>query len=139
MMSPALTEVMAALPSRLARDIAGYIRSVRDALPSIFREANVDRTTDLENQLLFVAAIRKLYWLCSAGYWMVENSLSLVGKSGITSVRSGSLILSKNSAYYLRMQALLDDLEELVGRQNLEELVRHSPYSEALKQLAHGH
>ena len=68
------------LPHTLREQVIDYARSVDAASRDISKEAEVELTDDLRDQLVLVAAVRKLHAICSSSYWLLYNSARLLGQ-----------------------------------------------------------
>ncbi len=135
-MSLALVDQIAReLPPRLADDLIGYARSVSGALPEIFRDARVAQSDDLASQLVLIAAVKKLYSICSSNYWILDNSLHALQRDA-GEVRLGSTVVSRRSPYFLRLQKLQTDLLQILGDQGLFEFMEVSSYAEIARRLS---
>jgi hypothetical protein len=127
------------LPPRLREDVISYARSVDRSAPDIFREARMSFDQQLSTRLVFLAGIKKLYAICSGTYWILDNSLHSLQQSETYEVKIGSIRISRGSREYAQLQALLGDLEELLMKQELYELVQISSYVETLHRLRDEH
>lgn len=123
------------LPPRLAADMIGYARSVERSLSEIFRDAGVARTDDLAKQLVFIAAVKKLYSICSSNYWILDSSLHAL-RNEATEVRFGSTVVSRSSPYFRRLRRLQTDLLEILGEHGLFEFIELGSYSEIARRLS---
>lgn len=123
------------LPYTLREQVLDYARSVEAASREIFKEAEVKLTDELRDQLVLVAAIRKLHSICSTSYWLLYNSTKLLG-SDVSGVRVGGTTFSRESPHFGQLATLLGDLETVLSNQGLSiELVRQ-PYPQILHFLA---
>lgn len=132
-------ELVQELPPRLRDDVVAYARSVESAAPDIFREARIAFDPRLADQLVFLAGVKKLYAICSGTYWILDNSLHSLQKAETYEVKIGSLRISRGSKEYGQFQALLGDLDEILMKQELYELVQVSSYVETLHRLRDEH
>jgi len=123
------------LPFRLREDVLSYARSVNEALPEIFREANVAPDERLGDELVFVAGIKKLHAICSANFWILDSSLHSLSQADLHEVQLGSLRISRGSEEWQRLRDLLNDLEGVLAQQNLLEIIGLTSYTEILQWL----
>ena len=130
-----VSDIAQALPYKLKEDVVGYARSVRDALPDIFREAEMAPDDVLANQLVFLAGIKKLYAICSGTFWILDNSLKSLGEAQAFEVKLGSMRVSRGSRDWVNLRSLLTDLEIILTEQRLEEMVNLTSYAEILHRL----
>jgi len=70
-----------------SEQVLDYARSVEAASRDISKEAEIELTDELLDQLVLVAAVRKLHAICSSSYWLLYNSTKLLGDE-VTGVRS---------------------------------------------------
>jgi hypothetical protein len=127
------------LPRSLRDQVLGYIAAVHAASEAIFSEAGVQRTDELEQALLSVAALRKIYGVVNSSYWAVDNSLSLTQNGQTGSVRIGGARYSKVSEEYLALRRLHLDMETMVGRLELRSLIEADSYADVVLLLANEH
>ncbi|MBI4382301.1 MAG: hypothetical protein HY574_14075 [candidate division NC10 bacterium] len=130
-----LEQITRELPAKLSGDVVSYAKSVEAALPEIFRTADVRRTDELARQLVFIAGVKKLYSICSSSFWILENSLHAL-RHQAQEVRLGSLIVSRGSPYFRRLQQLQTDLVEILSEQGLFEFMELGSYSEIVRRLS---
>jgi hypothetical protein len=123
------------LPYSLREQVLDYARSVEDASHDISKEAEIELTDELRDQLVLVAAVRKLHAICSSSYWLLYNSTKVLGGE-VTGVRVGGTTFSPESAHFVQLSELLGDLETVLRDQGLSiEMVRQ-PYPQILSFLA---
>jgi hypothetical protein len=123
------------LPVALREDVLGYARSVRDALPDIFREAHVPQDQRLGDELVFLAGIKKLYAICSGTFWILDTSLQSLEQTETYEVRLGSTTVSRGSPEWKRLHDLLSDLETVLVAQGLDKMVHMTSYADILRRL----
>jgi hypothetical protein len=123
------------LPYTLREQVLDYARSVETASHDISKEAEIQLTEELLDQLALVAAVRKLHAICSSSYWLLYNSTKLLGNE-VAGVRVGGTTFSRESVHFGQLSTLLSDLETVLRDQGLSiELIRR-PYHEILTILA---
>jgi len=86
------------------------------------------------DQLVFIAAVKKIHWLASSSYWTLENSGTLLASMNVTRVRVGQSDLSRGGAVYEQLQSLLNDLETALEKQQAGDYLRMS-WSELVRAL----
>ena len=123
------------LPYTLREQVLDYARSVELASHDISIEAEIDLTDELLDQLVLVAAVRKLHAICSTSYWLLYNSTRLLGED-VTGVRVGGTTFSRDSAHFALLSRLLADLELVLREQGLSVETIRRPYPEILSFLA---
>jgi hypothetical protein len=123
------------LPYTLREQVLDYARSVEAASQDISKEAEIDLTDELRDELVLVAAVRKLHAICSSSYWMLYNSTKLLGNE-VTGVRVGGTTFSRESAHYVQLSELLGDLETVLRDQGLSAEIIRQPYPKILNFLA---
>lgn len=125
------------LPYTLREQVVGYARSVELASHDISKEAEIELTDELRDQLVLVAAVRKLHAICSTSYWLLYNSTKLLGDR-VIGVQVGKTTFSRGSADYNQISRLLGDLETVLASQGLTVEMIRQPYPEILGFLANG-
>lgn len=123
------------LPYTLREQVLDYSRSVEAASHDISKEAEIELTDELLDQLVLIAAVRKLHAICSSSYWLLYNSTKLLGNE-VTGVRVGGTTFSRESAHFNQLSTLLGDLETVLRDQGLSIEVIRQPYPEILTFLA---
>lgn len=126
--------MVSGLPRSLGDQVIGYAESVNRALPDIFREARRRPNPKIGNQLVFIAAVKKIHWLASSSYWTLENSGKLLATLNVTRVRVGSSDLSRGGVLYEQLRSLLNDLEQALAAQQAGDYLRMS-WSELVRAL----
>ena len=123
------------LPYTLREQVLDYARSVEAASRDISKEAEIELTDELLDQLVLVAAVRKLHAICSSSYWLLYNSTKLLGDE-VTGVRVGGTTFSRGSAHFDQLATLLGYLETVLRDQGLSIEILRQPYPEILSFLA---
>jgi hypothetical protein len=130
--------VVGQLPPKLREDVIGYARSVRSALPEIFREAGLAEDVRLGDELVFLAGIRKLHASCSAAFWVLDNSLASLREANVVNVRMGSRVYSRGSPEWRQLSELVTGLERLLDQARLLDLMYEPSYAAVLLELHRG-
>jgi len=125
------------LPYSIATQVLSYSRSVDDAAEDIFLEAERKLVPELRDQLVLIAAIRKLHAICSSSYWILYNSQSILGSS-VSGIRVGSRVYSSESPEYAAMRAVLNALEGVIMAQGLSLDILRGPYTAVLEAISDG-
>jgi hypothetical protein len=126
------------LPPRLREDVLGYARSVQAALPAIFEDAGVRETSDLRDQLVFIAGLKKLHAICSSTFWILENSLTGLQQANIARVRLGGATVSRGSRIWTELRDTVTAIEAILAREGVLQFVSTPSYAEILRELADG-
>src|SRR5271165_2689787 len=116
------------LPPRLREDVVGYARSVQNALPDIFRNAEMAEDPALADQVVFVAGIKKLYAICSGTFWILDNSLRSLSQADAHEVQIGSMRIRRGSEEWVRLRNLVTDLDVILTEQRLQEMMFTTSY-----------
>ena len=125
------------LPYTLREQVLDYARSVEAASHDISKEAEIDLTDELRDQLVLVAAVRKLHAICSSSYWLLYNSTKLLGDD-VNGVRVGGTTFSRETPHFHQLSQLLGDLEVVLISQGLSAEIIRRPYPEILHFLTDG-
>ena len=88
------------LPWTLREQIENYVRTVSDAAPAIFEEAELELTPKALDDFLFAAGLRKLWDLVESQYVMLSSALGLVEPHGVQRVDVGRRAFSRESETY---------------------------------------
>lgn len=131
----ALDEFTSELPYAFREQVTGYARSVRDAADEICRDAGIAPSAAIRDQLLWLAAIRKLHALISSAFWTVDSSNRLLRQQAAGSPLVGATDYSNDSVMYSTLAALNRDIEALVGQLEIANLIR-LPWSEVVQIIA---
>ena len=129
-----LTSTLQGLPYGLREQILGYAESVRAAAPSIARDAGVQPSQRVFDELVFMAGVRKLHGLVASNYWALDNSTSLLAASEITSVRVGAQDFSRGGQLHMELKELLEALEKTLTKQQIKDYLNLS-YEDLLVRL----
>jgi len=133
-----VAEIVGQLPPKLREDVLGYARSVRSALPEIFREAGLGEDARLGDELVLLAGIRKLHATCSAAFWVLDNSLASLREADVVNVRMGSRVYWRGSPEWLQLNELVTGLERLLDKAHLLDLMYEPSYATVLLELRRG-
>lgn len=125
------------LPYALREQVVTYARAVDHATVDIFAEAEVDSNEELHDQLVLLAAIRKLHGICSSSFWILHNATSLLGAEASV-VRIGSSQLDRGGDVYWRLRILLDGLTATLEAQGISTEMLQQPYVALARMLADG-
>lgn len=68
------------LPYNMREAVDGYASSVYAAGEEIFRNASISYDEQLLDKLVFFAGVRRIWTLVDTQYWIIDNSLSQLGK-----------------------------------------------------------
>jgi hypothetical protein len=131
----AIERLLGGFPAALRDPVLGYAVSVKGALPEIFREARIDPDPVLEDQVVFIAGIRKLHAMVSSTFWTLNKALRQLGTRDIPSVRIGARGYSLDSVEYRRIEALYDSLRTRLEEENLLRFMRGISYAAVLQTL----
>ncbi len=125
------------LPHAIRTQVVDYARSVDEAAEEIFSSAERTMEPQLRDQLVLIAAIRKLHAICSSSFWILYNSSAILGPN-VPGIRVGSRIYSVDSSEFAALRTLLGDLELLLVSQGLDLKLLHGPYTDVLEAISDG-
>ncbi|HEY4214469.1 MAG TPA: hypothetical protein VGM84_23540 [Steroidobacteraceae bacterium] len=131
-------EIADTLPRSLGDQVLSYVVSVEAAADDIFREANVVREGSLLDQLLLVAALKKILGIAGASFWAIDNSLSIGARTSYDTVRIGGAMYGRGTEDYEQIRKLHEDLEMLALQNGVKDLLEMRDYVEVLQELASG-
>ena len=128
----------AELPYAIAEDIRTYSSAVRQSMEDIFKDAGVAYSNALVEQVCFIAELKKLHSIVTTQYWVLQNSLSLLTRNEIASVRAGSLRIQRNSDSFLELEQIMQELNDLLRENEILELVEMPTYRDIVLRLVDG-
>lgn len=131
----ALEEFTSELPYALAEQVEGYARSVRDATDDICRDAGVEASPSIREQMMWVAALRRLHAIIGSAYWTVDTSNLLLRRQDWETTSVGATDYSEGSSMYATLSGLQRDLHLLVQELGAGQLLS-LPWSEVAQVLA---
>ena len=134
----ALDEFFAELPYALREQVRDYAQSVRDAAHDICSDAGVDSSAEMTEQLMWLAALRRIHAIVNSAFWTVESANRLLQQQGAGAASVGSTDYSEGSEMYSDLATLQRDLESLAQQLGVADLVGFS-WSEVAQALADGH
>ena len=121
------------LPRTFSYQIDGYINSIENVSEDIFLEAKIEYDFNLLNDLLYFAAIKKVWALINSQYWTIKNALSILGKNRITEINIGSSYYTKDSQDFLEIEEFRSDFLNLITELELNEILDSKNMSELLR------
>jgi len=133
----ALDEFAAELPYVLREQVYDYARRIRDAAQDICRDAGVRLSAEITEQLMWLAALRRLHAIVNSAFWTVDSSNRLLQQQEAGAASVGSTDYSEGSLMYSTLATLHRDLESLTQQLGVADLVR-LPWSEVAQALADG-
>ena len=125
------------LPYSIASQVLSYARSVDESAEDIFDEAKLEVNAEIRDQLVLIAAIRKLHAICSSSYWILSNSQRILG-ADVSGIRAGSGFYAPGSSAYTDIRKTLFGLQQLLQEQDLPMNVLRGPYTDVLEFLRNG-
>lgn len=137
-MNENIRQLAAALPTSLRDQVTSYVAAVHEASPAIFRDAGVPVDHTMLDQLLVIAAIRKIFGIIATSFWAVDNSLRIDRSASHESVRIGGSVYRPGSESYEGLKDLFRGIETMLAEQGMMRLVQARNYSEVLQELALG-
>jgi hypothetical protein len=94
------------LPWTIRVQIDDYLRTVAEAAPFIFEEADVLLVPQTLDEFLFAAGVRKLWNLVESQYVLLSSALTLVEPHGVERVQVGRRGFSRDSETYAELREL---------------------------------
>lgn len=114
--------IVAGIPYSLREEVIGYVDSVEESSPEIFREAGVDRSPELLDQFLFLAGVRRLHTLTTSYYWLLDRSLQLLG-SDASAISVGRSRLERGGGEMKMLRDLVRKFNEMLANHGLSDVV----------------
>jgi hypothetical protein len=115
----ALREIVAPLPWTMREQIEDYVRTVAEAAPAIFDEADLPLTPGDLDRFLYAAGIRKLWNLVESQYVLLSSALGLVEPYGVEQIDVGRRSFSRASETYTEIRELRNGLYRQLVRLEL--------------------
>lgn len=131
-----IESLVAEFPQDFRDSVIGYARSVRAALPDIFREADLSPDPVLEDEVVFIAGVRKLYAIVSSTFWTLHKALSNLNTRDIPRVRIGGRGYGFDSPEYEQLRALHDSFRTLLDEEDLLRFMSGMNYATVLRIVA---
>lgn len=129
-----LQSALEELPYALRSQIIGYAESVYNAMPSIEKEIHIKISSNVRDQVVFLAGIRKLYGMVVSSYWALDNSSALLMRSDIDTIQIGGQDYSKDGVYYRKLRNVFDDMVSVVESYDIRHFLELS-YSDIVMEL----
>lgn len=130
----AVTDVLAALPPAMQEQVEGYARFVTEVSDEVFLEQQVPRPTPGQRQTLLTLAVAwKLWRSIDSQYTLLNNSLNLLGASGVSEIAAGGNSYYRGSATFGTLRRLRVDFLTMLGAVDLSELTRLRRLSEVVQ------
>jgi hypothetical protein len=123
------------LPYNLREQVLGYARSVDAAAPDIAREARIDLSPLIRDQLVFLAGLRKFYAICASSYWAVDNASAFLQLQDVGAIRVGRTDYSRGGELHTGLRVMLRDFDIILRQYDLVGIADVS-YTELLSRLA---
>jgi len=131
-----LIDMTRELPPSLREQVLGYAESVRVAAPAIANDQGIELTKEFEDHITFFAGVRKLFSIVSSSYWSLDNSATLLAKSGTPAITIAGRSFSRGSELHQQLHALLNDIENALSEAQILSIVQLS-FSEMAEAVAH--
>jgi hypothetical protein len=125
------------LPYVLREQVVGYARSIRDAAPEIIQEAGVSPSPGVIDQLIWIAALKRLHSILSSTYWTINTANVLLREQNAGFPVIGGVDYSLKSSFYSRLRSALQDLEALLSSLDLSDLITLQ-WADVVKRLVNG-
>jgi hypothetical protein len=116
-----LQETIRGIPSTLETQVIGYAKSVNDVLPEIFEGAGRSFDSEIGDQLVFLAGIKKLHGIVASTYWTLDNSGRILEDLEVSTIRAGALDLSLGGKIHAQLKSLLDNLEKALEEAGIQQ------------------
>jgi hypothetical protein len=129
-------QVVNSLPYAIREQVLGYARSVDFVALDIAADVGIQLTEAIRDQVALVAAVKKLYSICSASYWAVDGAGLFLQREGAESVRVGSTDYSRGGGFHLSLRRLLASFDVLLAEQGMSDIVSTGSYGEIILRLS---
>lgn len=128
-------QLVEALPWALRDQIIRYASAVNDAVPEIVREARVELSRRLRDDIVVVAALKKLHAIMTLDRWAIDRMLSYLDGHDIAGMTLGSQLIVRGDSEYAETAAMLRELNTFLSEHDLLELVMTRTYAEIASKL----
>jgi hypothetical protein len=132
-----LAEFLQLLPYGLRAQIEDYLHAVRDAMPGIAEDAGVRLTPESTEQLMVLAALKKLFVFCDSHRWILDRSLAILREHDISGFRVGTRVVNQQSPEVSDARRFMTEFSALLRSRGLENLSKES-LSTLLKRIDDG-
>lgn len=119
----------------LREQVIGYARTVDAASSEIAREARIEWTPSLRDDLVFVAGLRKFYSICASSFWAIDNATAFMRDQQVSRVRVGRTDYSRGSPLHAGLRAILRDFDLILQQYQIGRIADVS-YVELIQRLA---
>src|SRR5580704_8288369 len=89
MASAQIRELLSDLPFTTRNAVEGYVDAVDAVVDDIALEANIELTSDIRDDFLFIIAIRKIWTTVNGQYWVLHTSANIAEEIGIDGFQVG--------------------------------------------------
>jgi len=132
----AFGDLIDALPFGLRDQLDGYVAAVESVADDIIREAGLDPSQAIRDQLVFAAGVRRL-WAMVDGQWAVlDTSLRFLRENRVSRMRVGSAVYGSDSRDFVDVQRLRRQLSEELEQLELHDAVLVDDLSELARWVA---
>jgi hypothetical protein len=115
-----VASVTSQLPFALRQDTEGYLRTLQDAQPEIYREAEVTTKEIPTEQFLLLTTVWRLYTQVEGQRWVVQNSLEIAGEYGAKGISAGRFRYSSGSDEVTEIRVLHKSFERWLHNRDLD-------------------
>jgi hypothetical protein len=132
----AFGDIIDALPFGLRDQLDGYVSAVESVADDIIREAGLEPSQAIRDQLVFAAGVRRL-WAMVDGQWAVlDTSLRFLRESRVNGMRVGSALYGPESRDFVEVQRLRRQLSEELQQLQLQDAVLMDDLSDLAQWVA---
>jgi hypothetical protein len=117
---PALEKTTSQLPVALRQELEGYLRTLQEVEPEIYREAATTHKEVPRDEFLLVVVIWRLYSQVEGQRWVMQNSLDIASGFGAGGFRAGRLRFSGTSDDTAELQELHRSFDRWLRQQKLD-------------------
>jgi hypothetical protein len=136
MASEQIQGLLSDLPFAMRNAIEGYVDAVDAVLEEIARDANVDLTSDIREQFLFIVAVRRIWTIVNGQYWILRTSANIAQERDIDGFQLGHERIGRDSAVNRRVTELRTSLHALLRRLEIEDEASAPNLSDVLVRVA---
>jgi hypothetical protein len=129
-------DLVETLPWVLREQILGYVSAVNNAVPEIALDAKAELTVRLRDDIIIIAALKKLHAILAIDRWAIDRMLSYLERHEIATVAVGAQSISRGDGDYRQTGEMLRELNSFLAESRLFDLVMMRTYVEIASTLS---
>lgn len=128
-------ELVETLPWAIREQIIAYVSAVNGAVPEIAREAKVELSARLRDDIIIIAAAKKLHAILATDRWAIDRMLTYLGTYDVATVTLGAQTISRGEREYIEAEEMLRELTAFFEASGVAEFITMRTYGEIATSL----